>query len=196
MPETKTEVSLAARIAADTVVKLVDAGLLGANLHSFDHIAGILEIPLSAITLAYKRQLKRAPAPTLEDQKPSNRARFEEKNPAPGLRACSRCGEVKSVTQFNVKNKVTGNRMPWCRPCGKAISRERYIAASEAKLVNQIRVVLRDGSPFVGDICPECTKPLEVGQRVCGSDVTLRHVNCRTARATLKLLSIAKGLTE
>lgn len=41
-------------------------------------------------------------------------------------RRCSRCGEMKAVNGFPMKNKKTGLRRVWCRDCCRAYGREHY----------------------------------------------------------------------
>lgn len=43
-----------------------------------------------------------------------------------GLRRCSRCGELKPVDDFPIKNKATGLRSVWCRSCRRAYGKEHY----------------------------------------------------------------------
>jgi ribosomal protein L34E len=124
------------------------------------------------------------PVPTVESQRPCNRASFIAKNPERGMRLCSRCGPSagpKPIDQFRVKNKKTGNRMAWCIDCGKDLAAERYVAASEAGIVNFARAHLQPGSPFIGELCPACDRRLEAGDQVEGADVVLRHVRCPPA---------------
>ncbi|MGH2377470.1 MAG: hypothetical protein ACRDGT_03265 [Candidatus Limnocylindria bacterium] len=42
------------------------------------------------------------------------------------LRRCSRCGELKRTDEFPIKNKTTGLRRVWCRPCCRAYGKEHY----------------------------------------------------------------------
>jgi hypothetical protein len=42
------------------------------------------------------------------------------------LRRCSRCGELKPTEDFPIKNRVTGLRRTWCRPCCRAYGKEHY----------------------------------------------------------------------
>ena len=42
-------------------------------------------------------------------------------------RRCCACGEVKSMSQFAIKNKKTGLRATKCRACQRAYSREHYM---------------------------------------------------------------------
>lgn len=41
-------------------------------------------------------------------------------------RRCSRCGEIKPIEEFSIKNKTTGLRRVWCRDCARAYGREHY----------------------------------------------------------------------
>lgn len=39
---------------------------------------------------------------------------------------CSRCGEIKLLAEFPIKNKTHGTRRVWCRDCCRAYGREHY----------------------------------------------------------------------
>lgn len=41
-------------------------------------------------------------------------------------RRCSRCGQIKPVEEFPLKNKATGLRSTWCRDCRRAYGRDHY----------------------------------------------------------------------
>lgn len=43
-----------------------------------------------------------------------------------GGRRCSRCGEVKPIEEFPIKNKARGLRRVWCRDCCRVYGREHY----------------------------------------------------------------------
>jgi hypothetical protein len=97
------------------------------------------------------------------------------------MRLCVDCAAEKGplpIEAFNIKNPATGNRMPWCRECGKLRSRRRYVSAAEAGIVSFARALLSTGSPFIGEACADCGRELQVGQEVEGCDITLRHVVC------------------
>ena len=53
---------------------------------------------------------------------------------AHGLRRCARCGDMKRVSEFYVKNKRTGRRATICRSCANAYGREHYRRNREAYL--------------------------------------------------------------
>lgn len=95
-----------------------------------------------------------------------------EKNPAPGLRQCSKCGETRPVSMFTVTDARTGKRRADCRDCYNAGQRTRYVSAG----FRVVAVELMDGDPCVGHLCPSCGHPFEVGQRVQGENV--RHEGC------------------
>ncbi len=42
------------------------------------------------------------------------------------VRRCSRCGAMKPLAEFPIKNKKTGLRRVWCRDCCRAYGREHY----------------------------------------------------------------------
>lgn len=43
-----------------------------------------------------------------------------------GTRVCTKCGETKSVDDFYVKDKRTGQRFARCKPCHSALTTARY----------------------------------------------------------------------
>lgn len=45
---------------------------------------------------------------------------------APDAKRCSRCGEMKLLDEFGIKNKTTGLRASRCRGCMRAYGREHY----------------------------------------------------------------------
>lgn len=54
-------------------------------------------------------------------------------------RRCSRCGEVKAIAEFPVKNKRTGLRSVWCVACRRAYGREHYEKNKPAYLAKSAR---------------------------------------------------------
>lgn len=54
-------------------------------------------------------------------------------------RRCSRCGEVKAVDEFPIKNKATGLRSVWCRDCRRGYGREHYEKNKPAYLAKNAR---------------------------------------------------------
>lgn len=46
--------------------------------------------------------------------------------PPDGDRRCSRCGELKPMAEFRVKDQVRGTRAVWCRTCRLEYGREHY----------------------------------------------------------------------
>lgn len=42
------------------------------------------------------------------------------------MKRCSRCAEMKPLDEFGIKNKTTGSRQVWCRPCCREYGREHY----------------------------------------------------------------------
>lgn len=49
-----------------------------------------------------------------------------DQRPSLGFRRCSRCGEMRPTEDFPIKNKTTGLRRVWCRPCCRAYGQEHY----------------------------------------------------------------------
>ncbi|GBG14379.1 ABC transporter ATP-binding protein [Novimethylophilus kurashikiensis] len=47
------------------------------------------------------------------------------------VKECCHCHVEKPVTDFNLKNKVTGKRQSRCKPCQAIVSREHYLANKE-----------------------------------------------------------------
>ena len=118
-------------VAAEVAMALLAAGLVsvpdlrgrrsGSAAPSdavLGRIAEVVGLPVEGLRVAWERNSRhgyrpptaapsQAKAPTAESQKPSNRKRFEAKNPAPGKRICSDCKQEKNVSMYNVKNGAT-----------------------------------------------------------------------------------------
>ena len=119
------------------------------------------------------------PAPTVADMRPSNRERYAVVNPAPGLRRCCRCREVKPVAEFNVRNRKTGGRVAMCRPCAKDYQRERRLSVKKIALMNAVGLtfVIGEADEVDGLACTDCGCPIRVGEEVSGI-TALRHTSC------------------
>lgn len=51
----------------------------------------------------------------------------------PGMRRCSKCEAVKSVDEFDWKDRKKGYRRSWCRECWNAYQRERWLSVEKTK---------------------------------------------------------------
>ena len=58
-------------------------------------------------------------------------------------RACSRCRLVKAVSEFNFKQRALGIRHPYCRECGKELTRSHYKLNKRAYLDRNARTYAR-----------------------------------------------------
>lgn len=103
---------------------------------------------------------------------PNHRAAFRRKNPAPGVRICSKCGQTKPVGQFTVNDKTTGRLHSWCKDCNRQYQRDRSIKVGQVA----IDIELLHGDPMVGQPCPGCRRPFQPGEHVTADHVT--HVGC------------------
>lgn len=74
--------------------------------------------------------------------------------PSSDQRRCSSCGEFKSVDEFPVKNKVTGLRKVWCRPCCRAYGKEHY-ARDRASYVRRARARRKTERPRISALIDE-----------------------------------------
>lgn len=63
---------------------------------------------------------------------------LEEASAGPSRR-CSRCGELKAVDEFPMKDRARGVRRTWCRDCCRAYGREHYEKNRPAYLVKTSR---------------------------------------------------------
>src|SRR3990167_8408745 len=70
------------------------------------------------------------------------------------VRRCSRCGELKPTTEFQIKNKATGLRRTWCRPCCRAYGKEHYRRA-RPQYIARARTRRRTGRPQVTALVDE-----------------------------------------
>lgn len=107
----------------------------------------------------------------------SNRARFERKNPAPGMRLCSKCGPLvgpKPIAEFNVMNKKDGRLRSECKECYNERTRNRYLRVGQ----RAVNIELLDGDALVGQLCPGCNLPFFVGERVVADHVC--HMGCES----------------
>jgi hypothetical protein len=95
----------------------------------------------------------------------NERAR-SKKEPVPGKRLCSRCGELKPKNEFNMSNPRTGKLRPECRSCTAAYHRERYLSVEQTKrLKTLLRFVVCEEDHLEAD-CITCHLPIEIGQEL------------------------------
>jgi hypothetical protein len=107
-----------------------------------------------------------------------NRKKWERKNPEPGKRVCSRCKELKPVSDFAVKDKGKGTLRSMCNPCVKDYQHDRYLSSAKLeKLGPVLRFILEDGDEHAGMICPDCRQPCRVGDEVIATDAVLHHAS-------------------
>ena len=59
--------------------------------------------------------------------------------PSQQHRACSRCHLAKPLSEFNFKQKVRGIRQPYCRDCGKELTRDHYRRRKQLYLRRNLR---------------------------------------------------------
>ena len=125
-----------------------------------------------------------APAPARQykpgyhpNSRARNEARRAQKEPVPGKRICSgKCGQLKKLDEFAMKNKRTGQRSAWCKECIRAYQKVRYLSSQKLeKLGPVLRFILEDGDEHAGVTCPDCRRPCRIGDEVVASDAVLRH---------------------
>jgi hypothetical protein len=141
------------------------------------------ELPTAALTSLPSRM----GAPAAPRYKPGyhpnsraeNEARRAKKEPVPGKRTCSgKCGQLKNLDQFGVKDKRTGALCAWCKECMRAYSKDRYLSSKKLeKLGPVLRFILEDGDEHAGMICPDCRQPCCIGDEVIATDAVLHHAS-------------------
>lgn len=183
--------------AAETVVRLMRAGVLPYNGEVIRRCAAVLRIPAFTIREAWDR-LDGEIAGTKPNRKDvtgagrctvsketaeKRRAKAVERNLEITERDCvGPCGRTAlAIEEFPLKDKRTMRRGVWCRSCLKEYQKERYRYVAEAGLVRGGRLRLDSDAPFVGDLCPNCETELRGGDEVTIGDVKLRHCNCPPA---------------
>ena len=191
-------------VAAEAVMQVVDSGLLPKTPQVVANVAAATGIAVGELRAAWRRiqdygytpPRERPALALVEDEPPrraaskpsskpgprpytppknltgGNRRKFDRTHPTPDTRVCTRCGETKSTGEFHLKNKATGNVQAICKECQKAANRDRYLKVGSVA----VSVELLDGDGCLGETCPGCGKPFEVGQRVKGDH--LRHEVC------------------
>ena len=56
---------------------------------------------------------------------------------------CSKCQEVKQVSDFNFRHRATGVRHSYCRDCGKQLTRSHYAENKRQYLDRNVRSYLK-----------------------------------------------------
>lgn len=64
------------------------------------------------------------------------------------MKMCTRCNETKSLDEFGIRNRQTGTRQPWCRPCKRAYDRTAY--RSQEDRVSRVKERRRKQVPLLG----------------------------------------------
>jgi len=85
-------------------------------------------------------------------------------------------GKMLEESEFGVKNPATGALTSWCKACTRRYQQERYVRVGYKRVT--IQVV--EGDSCVGHDCPLCGFPMEIGEKVTGSDVA--HEKCVDAK--------------
>lgn len=69
--------------------------------------------------------------------------------PPPTHKTCTKCGETKPVTEFNVFRRAKDGRASQCKPCKQAFDmKRRFKRPFEASVNNARRRALQAGVPF------------------------------------------------
>jgi hypothetical protein len=85
---------------------------------------------------------------------------------------------LKPKSEFNIKNKRTGQLSAWCKSCIRDYQRERWLSVEKTKrLGTLLRLVVY--TDLEAD-CITCHLPIEAGQEVVADDVKLCHASCCT----------------
>ena len=157
-PQPRSEVD----VAADAIVAILDARIVPRTAGMIGRLSIATGVPVADIKRAWelKESGYRPPLPTRrpvdgaaeaavpEDPVPRpqykpgyhpasrarNEARRAEKEPVPGKRICSgKCGQMKNLGEFAMKNKRTGQRSAWCKECIRAYQQDRYLSSQKLR---------------------------------------------------------------
>jgi len=92
-------------------------------------------------------------------------------------KTCTKCGEVKSLDEFYVKDKRTGRRFSWCKACHLALTAARYVPAPP-----RVRVLPTEKA------CTGCGRVLPIAQfhYLNGRSQTYR-ARCKACRVAEKV---------
>ena len=187
-------------VAAEVIVLLLEAGVLQRSPSTLARASAAVGVPVSLVrqiwashgvtTVPLDKTLVASgddlvplakPKPVYApnyggNTKAANERARAKKEPVPGKRLCSICGELKPKSQFNVSKPRTGKLRPECRTCTAAYHRERYLSSEERrKLGRVLRFILEEGDEHAGMICPDCRQPCRVGDEVVASQAVLHH---------------------
>lgn len=139
----------------------------------------LVPIPIPAPVLA---EIKSKNAPHRPNTGPATAVRVAKKNPSPGMRTCSACHETKPVVEFGFKNRMTGTRKSMCRLCMTSYQKERYLSVETTQKLGVImRFIIAASDDCAYTDCPDCKTQMLPGEEAAAFDVTIRHLNCRTA---------------
>lgn len=178
-------------VAADVVACILESGIVKRDAVTVAAMARAAHVPVGDVKEAWRRVQDGKYEPPVqrpidaEAHEPpphlrsANRTRWLRKNPAPGMRRCSRCQATKPNEDFGIKNPRTGQRKSMCRPCEHDYQRTRYLSVSKVNMMNAVGLtfVVTEGDDVHGLACVDCGAPILVGQTVCGR-AELRHAEC------------------
>lgn len=179
-------------VAADTIVALMLAGIIGKRHQSEATAAAGLTFPdVEAAHERHRRHGFVAPAevatevaitpvaPRAKWKHSKTTTRHIAAHPEPGKKKCSRCQGVFPETEFHWKEKSKGRRMSYCRTCARAKANARYLSVGKIEALNEVGLtfIVDDSDDVVGLKCMTCSQPITVGQEVHGT-AALAHSDC------------------
>jgi hypothetical protein len=191
-------------VAADVIVRLLEGGVLVRTPSVIARAAAAVGVSIDLIRRSWATQTAVMPDRTLvaggDDLVPMRR-KIEPPDPEPArkpqggaahrnatrtaaaystpdARRCSKCKAVKSVDEFDWKDRKKGYRRSWCRDCWNAYQRERWLSVEQSnRLKTLLRFVVCEEDHLEAD-CITCHRPIEAGQEVVADDVKLCHSSC------------------
>jgi hypothetical protein len=192
------------QVAADVIVRLLEGGLVQRTPSVIARAAAAVGVPVELVRQAWAAQSAVKPDRTLvttgddlvpmrkknesHEPKPGrkpqggaalrNASRTAAAHPTPDTRRCSKCEVIKSVDEFDWKDRKKGHRQSWCRDCWKAYQRERWLSVEKTK---RLGIVVCEDDHLEAD-CTTYHLPIEAGQEVVADDVKLCHASCSADR--------------
>lgn len=160
--------------AAETIVALFAVRLLSRSAQTVLDASRACGVPIGAVREAWRAwedgrwkpagvQPVALPAPGQHTRAARALAiRHSAKNPVPGMRRCSRCGDVLPLSAFGKRSKTSHLYRSACDDCLRAEHREWV----NVKRATYLELVVAAGDAVEGKRCRCCRRPLEAGDTV------------------------------
>lgn len=180
MTAARTYARTEAEVAANTIARLMRAGIIPLDAQILRRAADAAGVEVAAVKAAWERG-DTIPPPTI------TQVHHGPPIGVPGPRAlqtdtqrhCCRCDTWKPLDAFNVKNRRTGLRQSLCRDCFRDYQRQRYLRVTYGDVDQLVAVAfpVRSSDECCGAACAGCGQPMVVGERVVVTGEA-RHEGC------------------